>query len=81
MSTFGAMSGAFSTISRVREVHEVDHPGGLEGDLAHRLGRVDGEGLEEVAGVAQGLSWVQLGAAVVNLVLEVSMYALVPPPR
>jgi hypothetical protein len=38
---------------RVREVHEVDHPGRLEGDLARRLGSVDGEGLEEVSGVAQ----------------------------
>ena len=37
----------------VREVQEVDHPGGLEGDLARRLGGVDGEGLEEVAGVTQ----------------------------
>ena len=37
----------------VGEVQEVDHPGRLEGDLARRLGGVDGEGLEEVAGVAQ----------------------------
>ncbi len=37
----------------VGEVEEVDHPGGLEWDLAHRLGGVDGEGLEEVAGVSQ----------------------------
>ena len=55
----------------VREVQEVDHPGGLEGDLARRLGGVDREGLEEVAGVAQvwlvswvvfGPSWVERGA-------------------
>ena len=37
----------------VREVEEVDHPGGLERDLARGLGGVDREGLEEVAGVAQ----------------------------
>ena len=39
---------------RIREVHEVDHPGRLERDISGRLGRVDGEGLEEVAGVAHG---------------------------
>ena len=61
MSTFGAMSGAFATIFSVREVQEVDHPRWLEGDLARRLGGVDREGLEEVAGVAQGLSWVGSG--------------------
>ena len=31
----------------------MDHPGGLERDLPRRLGGADGEGLEEVAGVAQ----------------------------
>jgi hypothetical protein len=30
----------------------MDHPRGLEGDFARRLGRIDGERLEEVAGVA-----------------------------
>ncbi len=40
----------------VREVEEVDHPGGLEGDLPRGLGGVDREGLEEVSGVAQGWS-------------------------
>ena len=39
---------------RVREVDEVDHPGRLERDLPRGLGGVDREGLEEVAGVAQG---------------------------
>jgi hypothetical protein len=45
----------------VGEVEEVDHPRGLERDLARRLGRVDGEWLEEVSGVAQGLSWLGSG--------------------
>src|SRR5919108_653347 len=38
----------------VREVKEVDHPRGLEGDLAERLRRPDGERPEEVSGVAHG---------------------------
>ena len=38
----------------VRRVEEVDHPRGRERDLEHRVGRADGEGLDEVAGVAQG---------------------------
>ena len=37
----------------IGEVEEVDHPGRLERDLAGRLGSADGEGLEEVTGVAQ----------------------------
>ena len=36
----------------VGEVHEVDHPRGLERDLARGLRRVDGQGLVEVAGAA-----------------------------
>ena len=59
MSTVGAISGDLGDHLLVGEVQEVDHPGGLEGDLAGRLGRVDGEWLEEVAGVAQVcVSWV-----------------------
>ena len=46
----------------VGEVQEVDHPGGFEGDLASRLGGADGEGLEEVSGVAQVGSPVSSGA-------------------
>ena len=38
----------------VREVEEVDHPRGREGDLAERLRGADGERLEEVTGVAHG---------------------------
>ena len=38
----------------VREVEEVDHPRGLERDLAQRLRRVDREGLEEVTWIAHG---------------------------
>ncbi len=37
----------------VGEVEEVDHPRGLEGDLADRLGCVDRKRLEEVSGVSQ----------------------------
>jgi hypothetical protein len=36
----------------VREVQEVDHPGRRERDLGERFGRPDGEGLEEVTGIA-----------------------------
>ena len=54
MSTVGAMSGDLRDHLRVGEVEEVDHPGGLEGDLPRGLGGADREGLEEVAGVAQG---------------------------
>ena len=36
----------------VREVEEMDHPRGLEGDLAERLRRVDRERLEEVTWVS-----------------------------
>ena len=36
----------------VREVEEMDHPRGLEGDLAERLGGVDRERLEEVTWVS-----------------------------
>ena len=36
----------------VREVEEVDHPRRLERDLGERFGRPDGEGLEEVTGIA-----------------------------
>ena len=52
MSAFGAMSGSLGDHLLVGEVEEVDHPRGRERDLAERLGRADGEGLEEVAGVS-----------------------------
>ena len=43
----------------VGEVQEVDHPRGLEGNLARRFGRADREGLVEGSGIAQvSLSWV-----------------------
>ena len=52
----------------VREVEEVDHPRGLDGDLAQRLGGADRLGQEEVAWVSQGAPRVSvLGTAGVNL--------------
>src|SRR5687768_9868044 len=36
----------------VREVEEVDHPRGLEGDLADRLRRLDRKRLEEISGAS-----------------------------
>ena len=57
MSVCLAMSGALADHLLVREVEEVDHPRGLQRDLAQRLGGVDRQGLEEVSWVSQGLSF------------------------
>ena len=49
MSTCAAMSGTLATIFCVVGREEVDHPARAERDLAQRLGRADGERLEEVS--------------------------------
>ena len=61
MSTVGAMSGTLATIFSLEKSRKWIIRDGLKGISRSRLGRVDGKGLEEVAGVAQVLSWVCSG--------------------
>ena len=63
-----AMSAGLGDHLLVREVEEVDHPRGLDGDLAQRLGGADRLRLEEVSGVSQAAPRVvsKFGAAKSN---------------
>ena len=66
MSAFGAMSRQLGDHLLVGGVEEVDHPRRQERDLPDRLGRADGEGLEEVSGVShEGLD--AIGRAAVEV--------------
>ncbi len=53
MSTLGAMSGTFATIFSLEKSRKWIIREGLKGISRAGSRRVDGEGLEEVAGVAQ----------------------------
>ena len=57
MSTVGAMSGILATIFSFEKSRKWIIREGLNGISRSGLGGADGQGLEEVAGVAHAVSW------------------------